>query len=82
MSNKLTEAVTQMTSLHNVHKVAARSTADRENSDNSDSGEDEEENDRRNRVTIHETDRSFYKETDLAASILLIRRPHHLQMIS
>ena len=32
--NKLTEAVTQMTSSHNVNKLAARSTADPENSDN------------------------------------------------
>ena len=38
--NKLTEAVTQMTSLHNANKLAARSTADAENSDHSDSGED------------------------------------------
>ena len=45
-------------------------TADPENSDNSDSGEDDEENDRQNRVTIHETDRSLYNETDLAASSL------------
>ena len=68
--NKLTEAVTQMTSSHNANKLAARSTADPENSDNSDSGEDDEVNDRRNRVTIHETDRSFYNETDVAASFL------------
>ena len=68
--NKLTEAVTQMTSSHNANKLAARSTADPENSDNSDSGEDDEENDRRNMVTIHETDRSLYNETDLAASLL------------
>ena len=40
--NKLTEAVTQMTSSHNANRVAARSTADTENSDNSDSGEDDE----------------------------------------
>ena len=50
--------------------MAARSTADPGNSDNSDFGEDDEENDRRNRVTIHETDRSLYNETDLAASFL------------
>ena len=68
--NKLTEAVTQMTSSHNANKLAARSTAHPENSDNSDSGEDDEENDRRNRVTIHETDRSLYNETNLAASFL------------
>ena len=37
-----------------------RSTGNSENSDNSDSGEDDEENDRRNRVTIHEKDRSPY----------------------
>ena len=60
--NKLTEVVTQMTSSHNANKLAARSAADPENSDNSDSGEDDEDNDRRNRVTIH--------ETDLAASFL------------
>ena len=68
--NKLTETVTQVTSLHNASKLAARSTADPENSDNSDSGEDDEENDRRNRVTIHETDRSLCNETDLGASFL------------
>ena len=68
--SKLTEAVTQMTSLHNANKLAARSTAHPENSDNSDSGEDDEENDRQNRVTIHETDRSLYNETNLAASFL------------
>ena len=68
--NKLTEADTQMTSLHNANKLAARSTADPGNSDNSDSGDDDEENDRWNRVTIHEMDRSLYKETDLVASFL------------
>ena len=54
-----------MTSLHNASKLVARNIADPESSD---SGEDDEENDRRNRVTIHEVDRSGYKETDLAAS--------------
>ena len=68
--NKLIDAVTQMTSWHNANNLAARSTAHPENSDNSDSGEDDEENDRRNRVTIHETDRSLYNETNLAASFL------------
>ena len=68
--NKLTDAVTQMTSSHNANKLAARSTVDPGNSDNPDSGEDGEENDRHNRVTIHETDRSLYNETDLAASFL------------
>ena len=68
--NKLTEAVTQMTSSHNANKLAASSAADPENSDNSDSGEDDEENDRRNRVTIHEANRSLYNETDLAAFFL------------
>ena len=68
--NKLTEAVIKMTSSHNANKLTARSTADPGDSDNSDSGEDDEENDRRNRVTIHETDRSLYNETDLAASFL------------
>ena len=62
--NKLTEAVTQVTSSHNANKLAARSTADPENSDNSNSGEEDEENDRRNMVTIH------INETDLAASFL------------
>ena len=62
--NKLTEAVTHMTSSHNANTLAARSIADPENSDNSDSGEDDEESDRRNRVTIHETDRSPYNETN------------------
>ena len=41
-----------------------------ENSYDSDSGEDDEVNDGRNRVTIHETDRNLYHETDLAASFL------------
>ena len=68
--NKLTEAVIQMTSSHNANKLAARDTAHSENSDNSDSGEDDEENDRRNSVSIHETDRSLYNETNLAASFL------------
>ena len=68
--NKLTEAVNQMTSSHNTNKLAARSTDDPENSDNSDSGEDDEVNDGQNRVTIHETDQSLYRETDLAASFL------------
>ena len=69
-ANKLTEAVTHMTSSHNANTLAARSTADPEKSDNSDSGKDDEENDRRNRVTMHETDRSLYNETNLAASFL------------
>ena len=68
--NKLIEAVTQMTSLHNANNLAARSTAHPKNSDNSDSGEDDEENDKRNRVTIHETDCSLYNENNLAASFL------------
>ena len=68
--NKLTEAVNQMTSSYYTNKLVARSTDDPENSDNSDSGEDDEVNDGRNRVTIHETDRSLYHETDLAASFL------------
>ena len=68
--NKLTEAVTQMTSSHNVNKLAARSTAHPDNSDNLDSGEDDEENDRPNRATIHEADCSLYNETNLAASFL------------
>ena len=50
--------------------MTARSTAHLENSGNSDSGEDDEENDRQNRVTIHETDRSLYNKTNLAASFL------------
>ena len=44
--------------------------ADPENSDNSNSGENDEENDRRNRLTIHQTDRSLYYKTDLAVSFL------------
>ena len=68
--SKLTEAVTQMTSSYNTNKLTARSTADPENFDNSDCVEDDEESDRRNRVTIHEMDRSLYNETDLAASFL------------
>ena len=66
----MTEAVNQMTSSHNANKLVARSTDDPENSDNSDSGEDDEMNDGRNRVTIHETDRNLYHETDLGASFL------------
>ena len=68
--NKLTEAVTQMNSSHNANKLAARSTADPGKSEKSDFGEDDKENDRRNRVTTHETDRSLYNESDLAASFL------------
>ena len=40
--NKLTEAVTQLTSPHNGDKLDARSTADPENSDNSYSWEGDE----------------------------------------
>ena len=36
----------------------------------SDSGEDDKVNDGRNKVTIHETDRSIYNETDLTVSFL------------
>ena len=68
--NMLTETVTQMISSNNANNSAARSTADPESFDNSDSGEDGGEKDRQNRVTIHETDRSFYNETNLAASFL------------
>ena len=68
--NKLTQAVTQITSSYSANKLAERSTADSENSDNSDSGEDDEVNDKRNRVIIYETDRSLYNKTDLAASFL------------
>ena len=68
--NKFTVAVNQMTSLHNANKLVARSTEDPENSDNSNSGEDDEVNDGWNMVTIHETDRSLYHETDLTASFL------------
>ena len=50
--------------------MLARSTGDSENPDHSDSGEDDEMNDGRNRITIHETDRSLYHETELAASFL------------
>ena len=77
---KLTEAVNnQMTSSHDANKLVARSTDDPENSDNSDSGEDDEVNDGRNRVTIYETDRSLYHETDLTASFLSHQETHHLQ---
>ena len=68
--NKLTEAVNQMTSLHNANKLVARSTDDQENSDNSNSEEDDKVNDGQNWVTIHETDHSLYHETNLAASFL------------
>ena len=54
-----------MTSLHNSSKLAARNIADPESSD---SEEGDEENNRRNKITIHEVDRSGYNETDLAAS--------------
>ena len=50
--------------------MLARSTGDSENPDHSDSGEDDEMNDGRNRITIHETYRSLYHETELAASFL------------
>ena len=59
-----------MTYSHNANELFARSTSISENSDHSDSGEDDEMNDGRNRITIHETDRSLYHETDLAASFL------------
>ena len=49
--NKVTKAVTQLTSLHYANKLTVRSTADLGNSNNSDSGEDDEENDTQNRVT-------------------------------
>ena len=62
--NKLTEAVNQMTSSHNANRLVARSTDDPEDSDYSDSGQDDEVSDGRNRVTIHETDRSPYHETN------------------
>ena len=68
--NKLAEAVNQMNSSHNTIKMVARSTDDPKNSDNSDSGKDDEVNDGRNRITIHETDRSLYHESNLAASFL------------
>ena len=67
---KWNKSVTQLTFSHNANKLAARSIADPENPANSDSGEDDTENDRRNRVTIHEMDRSLYNETDLAVSFL------------
>ena len=60
----MTEALTQLTSLHNGNKLAARSTADLEKSDNSDSGEGDEENDRRNMVTLCEMDYNLYNEID------------------
>ena len=66
--NKLTEALTQLTYLHNGNKLAARSTADLEKSDNSDSGEGDEENDRRNMVTLCEMDYNLYNEIDQEAS--------------
>ena len=64
----MTEAVTQLTSLHNANKFHARSTADPENSDNSGSGEGDEKNDRRNIVSNYEMDYSLYNEIDVAAS--------------
>ena len=64
----MTEAVSQLTSLHNANKLATRSTVDAENSDNSDSGEGDEENDRLNIFTIFEMDYSLYNETDVTAS--------------
>ena len=56
--------------MHNANRLTARSTDDPENSDNSDSGEGDEENDRRNMVTIYETDYSLFNEIDVAASFL------------
>ena len=67
-----------MTSLHNANILVAGNTDDPEYSDNSDSGEDDEVNDGQNRVTIHETDRSFYNGTKLAASFL----PHQETSLS
>ena len=64
----MTEAVTQLTSLHNANKLPARSTADPENSDNSGSGEGDEKNDRRNMVSNYGMDYSLYNEIDVAAS--------------
>ena len=54
--NKLTEAVTTLTSSHNANKLAVRSTLEPEASDNSDAEADEEEIDRQNRVILHEND--------------------------
>ena len=69
--NKLTEAVTKLTDfLHDDNRLAARSISDTENSNNSGSGDDDEKNDTRTRFTIHEMDRSLYKETGLVASFL------------
>ena len=65
--NKFTEAVNQMNSLHNANTLVARSTDNSEYCDNSDY---DEVSDGRNRVTSHETDRSLYHGTDLAASFL------------
>ena len=66
----MTEAVTQLTSLHNANKLTARSTADPENSDNSNSGEGDEENDEQNMVTIYEMKYSLYNEINVAVSFL------------
>ena len=73
--NKLAEGSTQMISSQNANKLAARSIADPENSDNSDSWKDDEENDRRNRVTIHETDHSLYNETTFSSSVATTSKP-------
>ena len=50
--------------------LAAKNASDPKSSDNLDSGDDYDENNKRNRVTIHETDPSLYNENGLAASFL------------
>ena len=81
--NKFTEAVIQMTSLHNANKVAALPT--QKILIIQILGEDDEENDRWIMVTIHEMDLSLYNETNLAlpmaASFLSHQETssHHLQ---
>ena len=77
--NKLTEAVNQMTSLHNANKLVARRTDDPENSDNSDSGEDDEvKMDGIGSLSMKLIVACTMKLT-WQLPFCLIRRPHHLQ---
>ena len=77
--NKITEAVTQLTSLHNVNKLAARSTDDPKNSDDLDSWENNEENDRWKGSLSMKLITAFTMKPTWYFPFCLIRRPHHLQ---
>ena len=77
--NKITEAVTQLTSLHNVNKLAARSTDDPKNSDDLDSWENNEENDRWKGSLSMKLITAFIMKRTWHFPFCLIRRPHHIQ---